>query len=229
MLLAVLALPLCVNAKVMSYVFEGEVTSSFSSSIIADTNISEPATISGIVTYDTNANGIAPSVLGSMYRLISVELTITSQTDVKLTLSSDNATISMRLFGSGVYIPTIDITNSDSINTNWAGGGLGTNTSSYIPDRLKIIFSAQTGLELPNEAEILSPNPFDGGIEIFINGHSVEGKSTSIEVIEGNKSKAKSSDSSDDSESSGGAFSPITGLLLLLPLLFSKRVFRAGK
>jgi len=198
----------------MSYVFEGEITSSFSNSIITDTNISTPATISGTIIYDTDVNNNAgSSLLGSRYNLISVDLTITSQTDVELTISSDKAGMNLSLFNTGIYIPSIDITNSSSLDINWSGGGLGLNTSSYIPNRLKIILAPQTGVLLPTEEVVLSPNPISGGIEFALNQNTVKGKMTSIEVVEGNKSKAKSSNSD---SSSSGALSLFTSMFLLL-------------
>jgi len=227
-LIALLTTPLAVNAKVMSYIFEGEVTSSFRSSIIADTNIDLPAIISGKVVYDTDANG-ASSALGSIFKLISVELVITSQTDVELTLSSNDAFIAMRLFGVGIFIPTIDITESSSINTNWGGGGLGNNYLSYNGDSIKMIFVPQTDSLLPTEAEVLSPNPINGGIEFVINGASIKGKMTSLEIVEGNKSKAKSASSSSDDSSSGGSLSPLVFafMMMFFAALLIRRNYRA--
>lgn len=228
MLIAVLALPLCANAKIMSYVFEGDVTSSFSSSIIADTNISEPATISGVVTYDTDENGTTPTILGAAYKLISVELTVTSQTDVELTLSSDKSSIAMRLFNVGIYVPTISVAASSSIDTRWGGGGLGADTSSYIPSDITIIFPPQEGTSLPTEAEVLSSTILNS-VEFKLNDRKIESNITSIEIVEGKKSTPQSSTESSDSKSSGGALSSLI-LLLLSSLLLVRvaRIKRAG-
>lgn len=225
-LIALLGAPLCAQAKIMSIVFEGEMASFSNVVIVRDTNLAFPATISGVITYDTNETGVAPTILGAVYKLISVELIFKSQTDVVLTLTTNDASMNMVLAGSNLYVPNINVTNS--IGINWGGSGLGTNISPYSPDSFKIILPIKSGISLPNEATNNIPViPFDGGIEVVLSGVKITGKMTDAELVEGNKSKATSSASNDSS--SGGALSPITGsLLLLASLVFSRRFFRRG-
>jgi len=204
-------------AEIMSYVIEGDVTSISPTSIIADTNISEPASVRGFVVYDTTERG-AVNLLAASYNLISVTLIVESQTNVVLNVSTKNAKINYLSYGQDTSTPQVDAPFSDDIEIAWSGSGLINNTSEYTPESMSILLPRQDGVLQPSMAADLTSMLGNDFIRIYLNGAVLESNITSLKVISGDASPRGNSPSS--GKDGGGSFS-LTGLVVLTVSLLS--------
>jgi len=209
--------PLISESKEMSFIFEGEVTSNAYSDFITDTNFAIPATVYGMIVYDTDEN-FGATGNNDRYDLIGIQLTLVSQTGVTMEISSNDVYVTYWNWGITTTSRVETLTSTTTpVNIAWSGPAVGSGTAEYVPDRIQVVFNqnGSTLLESPTE---LSGTYATNAVQIEFENFSINGNMTSLKVVDGNSLNQGNPESS-SSDGGGGTFNLISLFALLIIFL----------